>query len=146
MSKEDKVIVSACLAGEKCRYDGKSKAKTEIIRLVKAGKAIPLCPEVLGGLPVPREKAQIEEGDGNSVLDGSSRVVTISGADVTEEFVKGAYEVLKIAKQEYVKRAILKSKSPSCGVTVIVKNRQHADGIGVTAALLKKHGVETEEI
>jgi uncharacterized protein YbbK (DUF523 family) len=146
MPNEDKVIVSACLAGERCRYDGKSKARTDIIKLVKAGKAIPLCPEVLGGLPVPREKAQIDTGDGNSVLDGRSRVVTISGADVTEKFVNGAFEVLKIAKQEHIKKAILKSKSPSCGVTIIVINGQPADGIGVTAALLKKHGIETEEI
>jgi uncharacterized protein YbbK (DUF523 family) len=146
MSKEAKIIVSACLAGEKCRYDGKSKAKADIVKLVKAGKAIPLCPEILGGLPVPRDKAQIDSGDGNSVLKGKSKVITVSGADVTEEYVKGAFAVLKVARKENVKKAVLKSKSPSCGVTVIVKDDKLAAGIGVTAALLKKHGIEPDEI
>ena len=146
MSKGRKIIVSACLAGEKCRYDGKSKANAAIVKLVKEKNAIPVCPEVLGGLPVPRERAESEAGDGNSVLEGKSRVINFSGDDVTEEYIKGAHEVLKSAQKQNVKRAILKSKSPSCGVTIIVKHNQPDAGMGVTAALLRKYGISLEEV
>ncbi len=146
MSKGNKIIVSACLAGEKCRYDGKSKTNAKIIKLVKENKVIPVCPEVLGGLPTPRARAEIESGDGVSVLEGKSKVINSSGEDVTAEFVKGAYAVLEIARKENVKKAILKSKSPSCGVTIIRRQNQPAAGTGVMAALLKKNGVILEEI
>jgi len=146
MVYKDRIIVSACLAGEKCRYDGKSKPHPDIVKLVNEGLAIPLCPEVLGGLPVPRDRSEIETGDGDTVLEGKARITTDSGKDVTEAFIKGAQEVLNIAQQENIRRAILKAKSPSCGVTVIVKQGQHADGMGVTAALLKKHRISLEEI
>lgn len=146
MSKIDKIIVSACLVGEKCRYDGKSKANSEIIMLAEENKAIPVCPEVLGGLPTPRARAEIESGDGVSVLKGKSRIINSSGDDVTEEYIKGAYAVLDVIRKENVKRAILKSKSPSCGVTIISRLGQPVVGMGVTAALLKKNSIILEEI
>jgi uncharacterized protein YbbK (DUF523 family) len=145
VSKSDKIIVSACLVGEKCRYDGKSKPNAKIIKLAKENKAIPVCPEVLGGLPTPRARAEIESGDGVSVLKGKSRIINSSGEDVTEEYIKGAYEVLEIVRKENVTRAILKSKSPSCGVTIVNKFGQSVSGMGVTAALLKKNGIILEE-
>ena len=146
MSKGDKFIVSACLAGEKCRYDGKSKPHAEIIKLVKRNKAIPECPEVLGGLPTPRARAEIDNGDGITVLEGKSRIINSTGKDVTDKFVQGAYAVLEIARKENVKKAILKSESPSCGVTIIGKQGHLVAGMGVTAALLAQNGIELEEI
>ena len=112
MSISDKIIVSACLVGEKCRFDGKSKANADIIKLAEKREIIPLCPEVLGGLPIPRARAEIKSGDGVSVLKNKSRIIDSMGDDVTEEYINGARAVLKIAQKENIKRAILKSKSP----------------------------------
>ena len=148
------ILVSACLAGFACRYDGKDKkSDNRIIELIKAGKAIPVCPEQLGGLTTPRESAGIFQGLGEDVLLGKTTVKTINrGNDVTEGFVKGAEEVLRIAKLFGIKKAVLKQRSPSCGCgktwQLDANYVNHVvDGNGVTAALLKKHGIEvlTEE-
>jgi uncharacterized protein YbbK (DUF523 family) len=146
MPDDSKIIVSACLAGEKCRYDGRLKGDEYIISLDKKNKAIPVCPEVLGGLPTPRERAEIESGDGYSVLDGKARVITALGEDVTDEYLRGAYAVLEISKAANVKKAILKSKSPSCGLTQIRRQDILIEGIGVTAALLARNGILLQEL
>jgi uncharacterized protein YbbK (DUF523 family) len=129
------ILVSACLADMKTRYDGDSRPDDTIIRMVTAGEAIPVCPEILGGLQTPREAADIEPGCGWDVLEGKSNVTTDSGKDVTREFLRGAEIVLELASSVGAKRAILKSKSASCGC-----GRREEDG--VTAALLKKNGIE----
>ncbi|MFH1364828.1 MAG: DUF523 domain-containing protein, partial [Candidatus Aenigmatarchaeota archaeon] len=98
-------LVSACLAGINCKYNGSSKPKEKIIEMVKNGEAIPVCPEQLGGLTTPRETAEQK----------NERVFTKDGKDVTTEFVKGANEGLKIAILAGCKEAILKARSPSCG-------------------------------
>lgn len=98
---------------------------------------IPVCPEQLGGLPTPREAAEIIGGDGKQVLTGEARVLTRrGGVDLTAEFVNGAKQVLQIAQSQKITAAFLKSKSPSCGVT---------GTIGVTAALLQAHGIDVHE-
>ena len=102
-------LVSACLAGEKCRMDGKDKLVPAIGRLVEEGRAISVCPEVLGGLPTPRSPSE-RRGD---------RVVNAAGEDVTEQFLRGAEESLRICREHGCEGAILKSKSPSCGCGVI---------------------------
>ena len=102
------ILVSACLAGEKCRMDGKDKLIPEIKQLVESGEAVAVCPEVLGGLP-PRSTSERR---------GSS-VVNTAGEDVTAQFVRGAEESMRICKENSCTRAILKSKSPSCGCGVI---------------------------
>ncbi|MBB6218244.1 uncharacterized protein YbbK (DUF523 family) [Anaerosolibacter carboniphilus] len=138
------ILISACLVGVDCRYDGGSKRIDEIEKLVKEGKAILVCPEQLGGLPTPRIPCEIKDGDGSKVLEKGARVLNKEGEDLTDSFVKGAEETLKIAALYGVKKAILKARSPSCG-----KNRIYdgsfqkllIDGDGVTAALLKKHGI-----
>jgi len=120
------IIVSACLAGINCRYDGKGKKNPQIIDQVVKGEAIPLCPEQLGGLSTPRAPVNIQSG--RNVLAGTESVLTPEGEDVSENFIQGAYEVLKIAELINPKLIILKSKSPSCGNT------------GVTYELLSQKG------
>lgn len=102
---EEKIIVSACLAGVPCNYKGEAKPNSQVIDLVSLGKAIPVCPECLGGLSTPRSAAGIKE----------DKVVTKDGLDVTAEFIAGAQTVLRIAKENGCKLAILKARSPSCG-------------------------------
>lgn len=140
------IVVSKCLTGECCRYDGKSKPDPEILALVKRGEAIPVCPEQLGGLPTPRTPAELQ-GDGSAVLEGRARVITADGRDVTKEYVCGAYKALRIANEAGAKKAILKSKSPSCGSGEIYDgsfSRRLTAGDGVTAALFKRAGIEVE--
>lgn len=128
-------IVSACLAGIKCRWDGNAKPNQKVIDLVKQSKAIPICPEQLGGLTTPRMPAE-QKGD---------KVFTKDGKDITINFEKGANEVLKFTQLFNCKEAILKSKSPSCGVGVIPDGTfsgKLIEGDGITTSLLKKEGIK----
>lgn len=139
------IVISSCLAGLATRYDGSDNGRDEIARLLREGKAVLACPEQLGGLPTPRPPAEIVGGNGDDVLDGSAKVLTSGGADVTEEFVKGAWQTLKTAQTAGAKYAILKESSPSCGSTMIYDgtySRRKQPGYGVTAALLRRHGIE----
>lgn len=146
MTENDKqIVVSACLAGIKCNYRGEAKPNSEIVRLVKEGKAIYVCPEQIGGLPTPREEAEIEEGKtAKDVLEGNGRVLTKSGEDVTEQFVKGAQQTLEVCERLGIKTAILKARSPSCGSEQIYDGTfsgNRISGSGITAELLKQNGV-----
>lgn len=147
-SHSSKVLVSACLAGEPCRYDGASKADAEVSCLAAAGRALPACPECLGGLSVPREPSEIVGGDGRDVLDGRARVVSRSGRDVTDAYLAGAEAFLRRAQKAGVQEAILKAKSPSCGVSEIYDGTHCGrlrPGPGVTAALLERSGIRIRE-
>ncbi len=126
-------LVSACLAGRCCRYDGKANTVPEIARLAAEGLCLPVCPEVLGGLPVPRTPCEIRGG----------KVLTKEGLDCTEAFARGAREALRLAKEAGLTAAVLKSRSPSCGAGRIYDgtfSRRLTDGDGLLAALLKKEG------
>jgi uncharacterized protein YbbK (DUF523 family) len=136
------LIVSACLAGMNTRYDGGSKPDERIIFLVREGKAIPLCPEQLGGLPTPRPRAEIHNGNGGDVLDKSASVLNERGEDISALFIRGASEMLCFAEIYQIKGAILKEGSPSCGVTYIKCNGRRVAGMGVTAALLQRKGIK----
>jgi len=143
-------LVSACLLGVKCRYDGTSAREPKLLKLAKRERLIPICPEQLGGLPTPREPAWIVGGDGSDVLKGGAKVISQSGGDVTENFCRGAEEALKVAKLFGARGAILKARSPSCGCGKVrgpFSFDKLKDGDGVTAALLKKNGIRaiTEE-
>jgi uncharacterized protein YbbK (DUF523 family) len=127
-------IVSACLAGVNCAYDGKHRACEKVIQMVKKGEALPLCPEQLGGLPTPRIPAEIQQG----------RVINMQGEDITEIFHRGAVEALNIALLTGCRQAILKTNSPSCGKGTIYDgtfNHVKIKGNGIFAELLLKHGI-----
>lgn len=132
------IIISACLCGINCKYSGENNLNSNALKLLKEGKAILVCPEQLGGLTTPRIPCEIMGGDGEDVLNGEAKVISKEGKDCTKEFLKGAYEALKIAKEVNAKKAIFKSKSPSCGCGKIYDGSfsgNKIDGNGVTAAL-----------
>ncbi len=134
------ILVSACLAGVKCRYDGKDNANNKVIELVKKGIAIPICPEQLGGLQTPRIPAEIVE----------NKVLNKKGENVTSHFKKGAKETLRIAELANCHKAILKQCSPSCGYGKIYDGSHTGriiEGMGLTAKLLSQNGITilTEE-
>ncbi|KEO83045.1 DUF523 domain-containing protein [Tumebacillus flagellatus] len=138
-------LISACLVGCHCRYDGGSNAVDPFVKMVENGEAVFVCPEQLGGLSTPRPPAQIVGGTGEDVLDGNAKVLTESGADVTAEFVRGAQEALRMAKLVGAKEAILKERSPSCGSALIYDGtftKGKRPGHGVTAALLERNGIK----
>lgn len=133
-------ICSACLLGIKCRYDRKQKKNDKVVKLSHKEILIPVCPEQLGGLPTPRESAEQKE----------EKVFTKSGINITENFERGAKQVLMIAKLYGIKEAVLKQKSPSCGCGQIYDGTfsgKIIKGEGVTASLLRKNGIKviTEE-
>jgi len=140
------ILVSACLLGHRCRYDGKVPAHLPC--LAGKGEVVPFCPEVAGGLPTPRPPAEIVGGEGKDVLDGRARVVTNTGTDVTKEFLTGAEGALSLCRQRGIKKALLKSRSPSCSATLIYDGTYSGRlrrGEGVTAALLRRAGIEVED-
>lgn len=144
------IIVSACLCGINTRYDGRNNLNEKVAKLLKEGRAVLVCPEQLGGLGTPRPPHEIQHGTGAEVLDGICKVFSIEGKDSTFEFIKGAVETLKIAKQTEAQYAVLKAKSPSCGCGKIYNgtfSKTLTDGNGVTAELLQRNGIKvfTEE-
>ena len=130
-----KILVSACLLGEACRYDGASRPCANVIKLKETHTLIPVCPEVMGGLPTPRPASEIQ-------ADGSLR--NIEGADVTAEYRRGAEAVLAIAREQGATVAILKEKSPACGVGRVYDGSFTGtlrEGNGVCAELLLQNGI-----
>ena len=128
------ILISACLCGENCKYDGTNNLREELKRLYDEGKALLICPEVMGGLSTPRNPSEIKP-------DG--RVIMCDGADVTENFKKGAKMALEIADKVKPELIILKAKSPSCGVGRVYDgsfSKTLTDGNGITADLLIKNG------
>lgn len=133
------ILISACLVGIGCRYDCKIKEYPNITTLLGRHTLIPVCPEQLGGRPTPRDAVEIKDG----------RVVDRNGNEYTEEFQKGAQEVLKIAKMVEAQLVVLKSNSPSCGYGKIYDGTFSStltDGNGITASLLRENGftIKTE--
>jgi uncharacterized protein YbbK (DUF523 family) len=138
------VLVSACLAGIPTRFDGTGARDDLVGRLVAEGRAVLVCPEVDGGLGTPRPPAEIVGGDGHDVLAGRARVLTKDGVDVTDAYLRGAEAALAMAQQVGAQAAVLKSRSPSCGLGAIYDGshtRTLQDGDGVTVALLRSSGI-----
>jgi uncharacterized protein YbbK (DUF523 family) len=142
-------ICSACLTGSKCRYDGEAREDAAIKKRFDAGEFKAVCPERFAKLPIPRCPSEIVGGDGADVLDGRAHVRAQDGSDRTAEFIEGAQKTLEAAKRCGAKRAYLKAKSPSCGCGRIYDGAFSGTlrgGDGVTAALLKRHGIEVIEV
>lgn len=129
------ILVSACLLGVRCRYDGDRKTSERVLALGESYALVPVCPEQMGGLPTPRPPSE----------RCGKRVMTKDGADVTDAFCRGAEETLALARTLGCKTAILKSNSPSCGSRAIYDGTfsgRLVPGDGVTAELLKKNGID----
>lgn len=141
------IIVSACLLGENCKYSGGNNKSENVIKYLEDKEYILVCPEQLGGLSTPRNPSEIityGNKDGNDVLSGCTKVLSNKGIDVTKNFIKGAEETLKIAKEHNAKTAILKAGSPSCGYKKIYDGSflgNKIQGMGVTAAILNKENI-----
>lgn len=128
------ILVSACLLGENCKYNGKSNYCEKVIELSKKHNLIPACPEQLGGLPTPRAPSEIKQ----------NKVINKVGEDLTNEFILGANKTLEIAKKFDCKYAILKARSPSCGFFEIYSgnfDKSLVLGNGITAELLSKNNI-----
>jgi uncharacterized protein YbbK (DUF523 family) len=140
------VMMCACLAGKKCRYDGTAAGDIRNHAKLKDCRFVTFCPELLGGLIVPRPPAEIQNScGGDAVLDGKARVKNREGADVTETFVRGAEETLEYVQKENPDLIIMKNKSPSCGAGKIYDGSFSGiviQGFGVTSALLRRHGFD----
>ena len=128
-----KFITSACLAGVKCRYNGKDEMEKDIYRQVKRGKSLPLCPEQLAGLPTPRKTSQV------IIKQGWKAVISSSGENLTSLFQGGANLSFRIGKRFKIDSAFLKKGSPSCGFSL--KNRENKIA-GVTAVLFNEQGIK----
>lgn len=138
------ILVSACLVGVDCTWDGSNRLVPKIKEMADKKQAIAVCPEMLGGRTVPRTPSEIRGGSGEDVLDGRAKVFDEKGKDVTDAFLRGAYAALELAKKYNIKKAVLKSKSPSCGVGEIYDGTfsgRLIEGNGVTAALLKREKI-----
>lgn len=140
------ILVSACLTGINCRYDGSNNLSMDVLEFLREkGCFIACCPELLGGLAIPRGPYEITGGTGRDVIEGKAEVVSDKGESVTMEFLKGARRTLRIARQNHVELAILRSRSPSCGMGWIYDGSFSGaliEGDGVTAALLRAEGIK----
>ena len=141
----ERILISGCSAGLPVSHDGRGRLKEKVRALITSGAGVAVCPEQLGGMSTPRETCEISGGDGHGVLDGTARVVTRSGRDVTEEFLEGARRALELARRHGCRKAVLKARSPSCGKGSIYDGSFSGGlktGDGVTAALLSREGIE----
>ncbi|WP_427042766.1 DUF523 domain-containing protein [Fusobacterium sp. SB021] len=134
------ILISACLAGINCKYSGGNNLNPELRDLVNSGKAVPVCPEQLGGLITPRTPAEIIKDSEENI-----KVITKTGTDVTKEYILGAERALAIAKALNIKTAVLQSRSPSCGCGYIYDGtftKHLIVGNGITAELFIKNGIK----
>jgi uncharacterized protein YbbK (DUF523 family) len=138
------ILVSACLLGLTTRYDDRSKYNSRVAEYLRQRDYIPIpvCPEQLAGMSTPRPQSSFCRGAGAEVLDGTGALVLCDGREVTEPFVKGARETLKIALLTECREGLFKERSPSCGVRQVYRNGEIVTGQGVTAALLLRHGLK----
>ncbi|MDQ6996916.1 MAG: DUF523 domain-containing protein [Mariprofundus sp.] len=142
----NKILISACLLGENVRYDGSnSRVISELLEQWRQqGRIMSTCPEMAGGLPVPRQPSEIDAGNAEAVLRGKSAIRRIDGLDVTDAYLNGAEKTLALCMQHNIRIAILKEGSPSCGVLCVNDgsfSSHKIDGQGVTARLLTRHGI-----
>jgi uncharacterized protein YbbK (DUF523 family) len=134
-------LVSACLVGINCRYDGANSYSTTVAAFLDGRQFMPVCPEILGGLGVPRVPCRFFGGDGQALLDGTARILDENGNDLTESFLIGANKALLIVRQKGITSALLNERSPSCGVREVYIGGDKAPGMGVMTALLVREGI-----
>jgi uncharacterized protein YbbK (DUF523 family) len=143
-----KILISACLLGEKVRYDGKDclQSHLRLQEYITAGRVIAICPETAGGLPTPRPPSEMEPGgSAHAVLQHKAKVLTKEKNDVSHEYRAGAKKTLELAQKHHIRCAILKARSPSCGSKQIYDgshSKTLVDGMGITAQLLTQNGIK----
>ena len=138
-------LISACLCGVNCKYNGKNNLNEKCLKLLREGKAVLVCPEQMGGLTTPRIPSELIGSSKDIIEYSKGKILDKEGNDVSVQFIKGAEEALKIAKELGVKKAILKEGSPSCGSSFIYDGSfsgKKIKGEGITTYLLRKEGVE----
>ena len=133
--------MSACLLGVECRYDGSARPHEGVRRLGRARWVVPVCPEQLGGLPTPRPRMELHGGDGEALLEGQAWAVDEEGRDRSDALRRGAEQVLRLARLLGAREAVLKERSPSCGVRRVHREGRLVEGCGVTSALLRRAGL-----
>ena len=139
--KKEVILVSACLVGINCRYNGSSQRHPGVMAFLEGRSFVPVCPEVLSGLPMPRPPAEIQDGDGLQVLLGKAKLHLRDGTDVTKAFRRGCEEALKVARLVKPSMAILKDRSPSCGIMQIYNDSKLISGMGIFAVMLERDGI-----
>ncbi|MBC3762197.1 DUF523 domain-containing protein [Quadrisphaera oryzae] len=142
-------LVSACLAGLPCRYDGRSLPDPSVVQAVREGRAVPACAEQLAGLDTPRAAAELVGGDGHDVLAGRARVLTADGEDVTTDYVRGAELVADLAVRHGLNTAVLQARSPSCGCGSVYDGTHSGvlvAGDGVVTAVLRQRGLQVRSV
>ena len=139
--KRPVILISACLAGLHTRYDGNSKPHPLLSDLATRSVLVPVCPEILGGLGIPRIPCRFYSGDGRDVIQGNARLIDRNGIDRTAEFLRGAEESAGVAKLVEPELIIFKEGSPSCGLRRVEIEGEKADGCGVVTALLMDTGI-----
>ena len=138
-------FISACLLGQKVRYDGKDCLVSKLVQALLDENYVSLCPEVSAGLPTPRPAAEIRYGSGTDVLFGHAQVLSSDAQNISDAFIQGAYKALALAQANHVTHAVLKANSRSCGSDGIYDGSftgQKIAGDGVTAALFRQHGIQ----
>ncbi|MCB2226413.1 MAG: DUF523 domain-containing protein [Desulfarculaceae bacterium] len=144
------ILVSACLLGHKVRYDGRHALNEEIKALVGDEEILALCPEVLGGLGVPRPPARFVGAswgrEGLDLIEGRARLMDDQGRDVSDYFIRGARAVALQARRQGVRLALLKDRSPSCGHDPAGLNPDGGPALGVLTAVLMAAGIEVREV
>jgi uncharacterized protein YbbK (DUF523 family) len=138
------ILVSACLLGMPTAYDGQSRRHQGVLEHLRQQGLlpIPVCPEQLAGLPTPRPPCSFTSGDGATLLDGHGLLVNAEGLRQNDTFLRGAIETMHVARLAGCRKALLKERSPSCGVHRVWRNGELVDGQGVTAALLCRNGLQ----
>lgn len=137
------VVVSACLIGRRCRYNGQHRTHAGVLRYLKNKKYIAVCPEKLAGWGVPRPPVEFHGGGASAVVDGRAAIVDERGRDRTASLLRGARRALSRALSAKPTEAILKEKSPSCGVKKVYRDGRLVRGEGVFTHWLKRHGIAT---
>ncbi len=136
-------LVSSCLLGVNCRYDGKNNYNDRLFEYFKAAELMPVCPELIGGLSIPRKPCEITENQ------NGFKIYNINGKDMTDRFIRGAYKTLKIAEILNIKNTIFMERSPSCGVHKIYDgnfNNKLISGQGITTRILENNGIKVYSI
>lgn len=143
MQKDKEIIlVSACLIGVPCRYNGTSALNEKLLEELREEVILAICPEVISGLGIPRIPFELPSLNYEKIIEGKEKILNKDNKDITDSILKGLFEIIEIVKLMRVKKAYLKEKSPCCGVSYIYINGIKKNGMGIFTYLLTKNGIK----